>query len=88
MSTESGWRYVVSRDRNGEGDVYQIREYYELVDDLGDVERLWTVEPIMPFGETQHELCIDLARMLVAANRDEVLDLTLDPPKLVRWDEL
>lgn len=80
------WRYVMSRNRNDEGDFYEIREYYELVDDEGDVEHLWTVDPVHPFGESPLELRTDLARMLLAATHDELLDLTLDPPRLVSRD--
>lgn len=78
------WRYVMSRSRNDSGDYYEIREYYELIDGEGDIERLWTVDAITPFGETPKELAQDLARMLLAVNSGELLDLTLDEPALVQ----
>jgi len=85
----SHWRYVMSRERDDidEGvaeDRYAIREYYELVDGEGDVERLWTLSPVSPSGDNATDLALDLTRMLMALNSGEMLDLTLDEPAIVQ----
>lgn len=79
------WRYCISRERvDGEDeDVYEIRELYT----SDDGELSWTKDAIGPCGSSFAEIVEDLAHMTEAAKR-EVLDLTLDPPRLVEMSEL
>lgn len=75
------WRYVPTRDRVSGEDVYAIRELYT-DDETGALS--WTKNPIEANGETVGELIADLGAMYTAAMHSEVLDLTLDPPALVK----
>jgi hypothetical protein len=81
----SHWRYVMSRERDttlaeGDEDVYAIREFYEF--DNGKTS--WTADAVEAQGDSPHALARDLARMLLAVNSGEMLDLTLDEPAIVQ----
>lgn len=80
------WHYVVARERLATGeDHFTIREFYT-ESDHGGVG--WTEDPIEAAGETYLEIVHTLSRMLSDAASRQVLDLTLDPPRLVNRDEL
>lgn len=77
------WRYCISRERvpdglGGESDIFGIREVYYRDD--GKIG--WSVDEVGPHGDTWDEITRDLALMLGAVN-SPILDLTLDPPRLV-----
>lgn len=78
------WRYLLARERLATGeDYFTVREVYEGPgDQLG-----WTEDAIEPSGETWREIVNTLALMSGATN-GPVLDLTLDPPALVRSRDL
>lgn len=78
------WRYVVSLEQRVQvleepEEVWAIRELY--VDDAGKVEG-WSAEPVNPQSDSWTGVFDDLSRMTSAAARNEVLDLTLDPPAI------
>lgn len=81
------WRYVVCRSHGvepGKGEyLWEVRELY-LFDDgtFG-----YTENAVAPQGETLGELLRDLEHMRADAD-GEVLDLTVDPPRLVPLAEL
>jgi hypothetical protein len=75
------WRYAVSRERQPDGgECYAIREVYT-DDESGALS--WSVDAMTPSGESWLDLVADLTRMTGAIS-GHVLDLTLDPPALVK----
>jgi hypothetical protein len=77
------WRYIVSKEYAGDGKtdvIYGVREYYETVTGVTG----WSEPIVAPQGETYDELILDLHHMLDDANDGLILDLTLDPPGLVK----
>lgn len=65
------WNNRIMRHKHPNGDYYQIHEvYYD-----GD-KKSWTVEPIVPFGETVDELIEHLEMMLRDAKKckEDILD--------------
>lgn len=77
MSTT--WRYCITREAAEGGIQYAVREVY--TDDNGALS--WSADPVAPHGETWLEIADDLAKMVAAIN-GRLLDLTLDPPALVK----
>lgn len=82
------WRYIVTRERDEDEDeyVYSIREYYERIP--GSKGAGWTVDSIKPVAESYADLKWTLETMLEDAATGAVLDLTLDPPQVVRAEDL
>lgn len=74
------WRYVFARDQIDTEDRFTVRELYT---DHETGALSWSTEPIAPHGETWAELADDLIRMEQCFGQD-MLDLTLDPPALVK----
>ena len=79
------WHYIVSRSQYNDIDhgieyLYEIREYYE----FADGKTAWTEDPIKPIGDSVEELGIVLTQMLNDLRSGEILDLTLDPPMLLK----
>ena len=84
MSNSGTWHYVICRERADDGDdFYTIREYHT----GADGKEGWTEDPIHPQGDSWSDLVTDLAYMMNAAGR-RVLDMTVDPPRLVYAHEL
>ena len=75
------WRYCTTREpRPGGGESFAIRELYT---DRETGAISWSAEPVCPHGDSWQELADDATRMLDATASQDVLDLTLDPPRLV-----
>lgn len=73
------WNYVLSRSKGPDGEMeFGVRELY-----FADGKYGWTAEVIAPSGETPKELRKDLKRMLKDIQNGNLLDLTVDPPRLV-----
>lgn len=74
------WRYCITREHVDDGsDAYAVREVYTHPDE----GLSWSTDPIAPHGETWWEIADDIAKMSRAVS-GRVLDLTLDPPALVK----
>lgn len=71
------WRYVVSVTRDGDDDLWEMREYYH---DVSGSE-LWTANSVGPSGSSLDELRSDLQRMMDALDH-EILDLTREEHSL------
>lgn len=74
----SSWRYVAARERQGDEDIWTVRELY---DDDGKLS--WSAEPMAPQGDGWMDLADDCGRMNTGVLAARFLDLTLDPPALV-----
>ncbi|GGO86712.1 hypothetical protein GCM10011584_09700 [Nocardioides phosphati] len=83
-TSEHTWRYLLARERLPTGENYfTVREVHS----GPNHELSWTEDAIEPSGETWREIVNTLALMSGATN-GPVLDLTLDPPALVRVRDL
>lgn len=82
MYRQMSWRYIASRDRENGVDAWGIREVYEFEGEHGGIN--WTSATVDPFGNTFGELKHDLEAMLAGMGSGGFLDLTLDPPQIVR----
>lgn len=80
-----GWRYIASfsRDEHSQEALWEIRELYP----TGDGNFGYTENAVSPCGETMDELRRDLTHMLADLDR-QILDLTVDPPRLTTPDQL
>lgn len=79
------WRFCLTHDINsqtGESE-FTIRELY--TSERGELG--WTQDPVAAWGETPEEVRDDLEKML-ADIRHPVLDLSLNPPRLVERKDL
>ena len=74
----TSWRYCISRELEDGVLVFGIREVY--TDSDGTIA--WSESTVEPQGETLTEIVADLGHM-ESATVGDVLDLTLDPPRLV-----
>lgn len=74
----NGWRYAFAREMHDGEYGWSIRELYTRD------EKLSWAGPITPHGETWMSLADTLA-MMSGASGSKFLDLTLDPPQLVRY---
>lgn len=72
------WCYRITREQIDGEDFYTIREVYTAPD--GSLS--WTEDPIAARGDGWIECADDLSRMSHAVG-GPVLDLTVDPPRLV-----
>lgn len=74
------WRYCITRELNSDGsNLFAVREVYE--DEKGELS--WTENPITPMGEDWKDIANTLALMGNSIG-GYVLDLTLEPPQLVK----
>ena len=81
------WRYVVSRSHGAgpgeDGYLWEVRELYPSDDGTFG----YTENAVAPQGESLDELLRDLDHMRSDAD-GEILDLTVDPARLVPLSEL
>lgn len=79
----TSWRYIPTRDVSDGEEIWFIREVYTDAD--GSLS--WTVDPVLPFGNSLASLKRDLAMMAADLERGDFLDMTLTPPRLVEVSE-
>lgn len=84
--SKTTWRYLPAVEASSDGEKYwTIREVYESTP-AGEVS--WTSTPVEPFGDSRADLRVCLQRMLEAfLPNGQVLDLTVDPPRVRRASE-
>jgi hypothetical protein len=75
------WRYALAREiLPGDIEWWTVREVY--LSKRGKL-KYWTADAISPGGETAKGIRKDL-KMMLADSDERILDLTLDPPRLVK----
>jgi hypothetical protein len=77
----NSWRYVVSRQVEGDEEIFEIREGY--FDAWGELLG-YSEDPVPALGNDLTELQRALIAMASSTTSNEVLDLTVDPAVMVR----